>query len=157
MTTARTMHQWLDEYGESHQNAANELIHWICVPTIFFTVIGFFASIPSPVLPVIGGHLWAKAAVLLCLLFYSMGSVPLLVGVAVWCAFCLWLALWLDVNAPWPLWAICLVLFTAAWIGQFIGHNIEGKKPSFLKDVQFLMIGPAWLLSKLYTKLGIGY
>ena len=52
---------------------------------------------------------------------------------------------------------ICLVLFTGAWIGQFIGHGIEGKKPSFLKDLQFLMIGPAWLMVKVYRRLGVGY
>jgi uncharacterized membrane protein YGL010W len=56
-----------------------------------------------------------------------------------------------------PLWVISLIIFTGAWIGQFIGHKIEGKKPSFLKDVQFLLIGPAWLLSFIYKKLGISY
>jgi uncharacterized membrane protein YGL010W len=60
----------------------------------------------------------------------------------------------LAMYAPWPVWAICLTLFVVAWIGQFIGHKIEGKKPSFFKDVQFLLIGPAWLLSKVYRKAG---
>ena len=54
-----------------------------------------------------------------------------------------------------PLWAICIGIFVLAWIGQFYGHNIEGKKPSFLKDLQYLMIGPAWLMSFVYKKLGI--
>lgn len=157
MEHTRTIHHWLDEYGESHQNATNELIHWICVPTIFFCVVGFLTSIPSPVLPVVGGHLWVKAALLLTLLFYAMRSVPLFFGMAGWCGFCLWLAHLLDAGAPWPLWAICLVLFILAWVGQFIGHHIEGKKPSFLKDLQFLMIGPAWLMAKLYRRLGIRY
>lgn len=157
MSGARTIHTWLDEYGQSHRNATNELIHWICVPTIFFCVIGFLASIPAPSFPVIGGSVWVKVAVVLTLLFYAMRSMPLFVGMGLWCAFCLWSAAWLDAHAPWPLWAICLVLFIAAWIGQFIGHRIEGKKPSFLKDLQFLLIGPAWLMAKVYGRLGIGY
>ena len=157
MSDTRTIHHWLDEYGESHTHPTNELIHWICVPTIFFCVIGFLTSIPSPALPVVGGHLWAKAALLLTLVFYAMRSVPLFFGMAVWCGFCFWLAHRLEAGVPWPLWAICLVLFTAAWIGQFIGHGIEGKKPSFLKDLQFLMIGPAWLMVKVYRRLGVGY
>jgi uncharacterized membrane protein YGL010W len=70
---------------------------------------------------------------------------------------CLLAARWLDVQAPWPLWAISLVVFALAWIGQFIGHHIEGKKPSFLKDLAFLLIGPAWLLAKLYRRFGIPY
>ena len=63
----------------------------------------------------------------------------------------------LEMMAPWPVWKICLVVFVAAWIGQFIGHKIEGKKPSFLKDIVFLLIGPAWLLSKIYRKVGLPY
>lgn len=157
MSPARTMRHWLDAYGESHQNATNEAIHWICVPTIFFCVVGFLTSIPSPALPVIGGHLWLKAAMALTLLFYAMRSMPLFIGMAFWCAFCMWLSLRLDARAPWPLWAICLVLFVLAWVGQFIGHKIEGKKPSFLHDLQFLLIGPAWLMAKIYARLGIRY
>jgi uncharacterized membrane protein YGL010W len=56
-----------------------------------------------------------------------------------------------------PLWVICIVIFIVAWIGQFYGHKIEGKKPSFLKDVQFLLIGPAWLMHFVYKRLGIPY
>jgi uncharacterized membrane protein YGL010W len=58
-------------------------------------------------------------------------------------------------NAGAPITAICIALFVAAWIGQFVGHKIEGKKPSFFKDLQFLLIGPIWLLNDLYRKLGI--
>ena len=56
-----------------------------------------------------------------------------------------------------PLWRISLYIFVIAWIGQFIGHKIEGKKPSFFQDLQFLLIGPAWLLSFFYNKIGIKY
>jgi len=52
---------------------------------------------------------------------------------------------------------IYLGIFIASWIGQFIGHQIEGKKPSFLDDLKFLLIGPAWLLSFIYKKIGIKY
>ena len=153
----RAMRSWLDEYGESHTNATNELIHWICVPTIFFCVVGLLASISAPALSFVTGYLWVKLALLFTLLFYARRSFPLFIGMALWCVLCFALAVWIDQRAPWPLWSICLVLFVAAWIGQFIGHRIEGKKPSFLKDLQFLLIGPAWLMSKVYDRFGIRY
>jgi uncharacterized membrane protein YGL010W len=56
-----------------------------------------------------------------------------------------------------PLWVISLIIFFVAWIGQFYGHKVEGKKPSFLKDIQFLLIGPAWLMHFIYKRLGIPY
>ena len=60
-------------------------------------------------------------------------------------------------SLNYPLWLTSLIIFIASWAGQFYGHKIEGKKPSFFKDIQFLMIGPLWLLSKLYRKYGIPY
>jgi uncharacterized membrane protein YGL010W len=56
-----------------------------------------------------------------------------------------------------PLWLVSAIVFVVAWIGQFYGHKVEGKKPSFLKDIQFLLIGPAWLLHFIYRRLGIPY
>ena len=63
---------------------------------------------------------------------------------------------WLD-TLPWPLWLTCLVIFVVAWIGQFVGHSIEGTRPSFFKDVQFLLIGPIWLVSHVYRRLGVSF
>lgn len=54
-------------------------------------------------------------------------------------------------------WIIYLAVFVITWIFQFIGHKIEGKKPSFLKDLQFLLIGPIWLLGFILKKTGIRY
>lgn len=154
----RSIQTWFDEYGESHQDHTNKLIHWICVPTIFFCVIGLIASIPPSDVPFLGSMPWAKLVLALALLlFYLPRSLTLMIGMAAWSLFCLWLAHYLDARAPWPLWAICTVLFVAAWIGQFVGHKIEGKKPSFLKDLQFLLIGPAWLMGFIYRRLGIPY
>ena len=58
---------------------------------------------------------------------------------------------------PTSLWQACLILFVVGWLFQFIGHKVEGKKPSFFEDLQFLLIGPAWLLAAIYRKLGIRY
>jgi uncharacterized membrane protein YGL010W len=52
---------------------------------------------------------------------------------------------------------ISLVVFVLAWIGQFVGHRIEGKKPSFFEDLRFLLIGPLFVLGFLYRRLGISY
>jgi uncharacterized membrane protein YGL010W len=63
---------------------------------------------------------------------------------------------WLA-NLPWPLWLTALVIFVIAWIGQFAGHALEGKRPSFFKDVQFLLIGPLWLVAAAYRRVGLPY
>ncbi|MEJ8757515.1 Mpo1-like protein [Pontibacter sp. H259] len=159
----RPIAQWFEEYGQSHQNDTNKLIHWVCVPLIFFSIIGLLASIPSEALkqffpdalqPFV--H-FGTVVILLGLLFYLRLSVPMFVGMAIVCAIVLWLVHLVDVNFETPLWLVSLIIFVMAWIGQFYGHKVEGKKPSFLKDLQFLLIGPAWLLGFIYRKLGIPY
>ena len=152
----------LEEYGESHQNPTNKLIHWVCVPAIFFSVVGLTFSIPAgflpSALPFLGNFAnWATIALLLVMIYYISLSVPLSLGMLFFSALCLALANFLDISFPGYLWLISLAIFAIAWVVQFVGHKIEGKKPSFFKDVQFLMIGPAWLMHFIYKKIGIGY
>jgi uncharacterized membrane protein YGL010W len=154
----RAAAEWLNDYGDSHRNPTNKALHWVCVPVIAWCVLGFLWLLPFPsdIRAMHPAATWAGLAVLAASAYYAvlsprlaLGAVPLLLvflwsipGVARWQAM--------------PLWSICLLLFVAAWIGQFIGHAIEGKRPSFFKDLQFLMIGPLWLLADVYRRLGIG-
>ncbi len=155
---ARSIHQWFEDYGVSHQNPTNKAVHWICVPVIYFCVVGFLWSIPTPDLPPLtGGHVWAMLGVALVSIFYVRLSLGIMIGMALWSILCLFVCRFLELHAPWPLWVVCTTLFVAAWIGQFIGHKVEGKKPSFLHDLQFLIIGPAWLMGFIYRRLGIPY
>jgi len=152
----------LNEYGESHQNGLNKTIHWICVPLIFFSIVGLIWSIPAGILkstfPSMGNYAnWATVLLVITLLYYARLSFPLFLGMLVVVAVFSFAANWVDVNVGTPLWMVSLIIFVAAWIGQFYGHKVEGKKPSFLKDVQFLMIGPAWLMHFIFKKLGIAY
>jgi uncharacterized membrane protein YGL010W len=149
----------LDEYGESHRNPGNKLIHWICVPVIVWTVIAllwaapFPAALQSDAVPVN----WATIVMSLAMIYYISLSPRLSVGIAFFLVLLLWITAIVEHASPWPLWLVAVVLFVLAWIGQFIGHLIEGKRPSFFKDLQFLLIGPAWLMSWLYRKLGIRF
>ena len=152
----------LSEYGESHQNSLNKAIHWVCVPLIFFSIVGLIWSIPADPLkqavPSFGNYAnWATLLLVITLLYYATLSKPLFLGMAVVVIIMSYLANWVDTTFSAPLWLISLVIFVAAWIGQFYGHKVEGKKPSFFKDLQFLLIGPAWLMHFLFKKAKIAY
>lgn len=158
----RRIDELLAEYGESHQNATNKAIHWICVPLIFFSVVGLIASIPSgPIQALLGeGNPyanWATVVLVLVTVYYVTLSIPLSIGLVLFALVCVFLTNLIGTLNVAPLWAVSLGIFVVAWIGQFYGHKVEGKKPSFFKDVQFLMIGPAWLMHFIYKRLGIPY
>jgi uncharacterized membrane protein YGL010W len=154
----RTVEQWFGEYGASHTHPHNELLHILCVPAIVLSVIGFLWSIPVPaafteISPWLN---WATLTIAAAIVYYFCLSIALGVGAAVGLGILAYIVRFLETLA-WPLWLTCLVIFVVAWIGQFIGHAIEGKRPSFFKDLQFLLIGPLWLLGHLYRRLGINY
>jgi uncharacterized membrane protein YGL010W len=130
-------------YSSSHQNKTNQLIHYFCVPIIFFNVVGFIYYL-SP--------LWLTLSIVAStLVFYyrSMRSFfPLMIILYL---FCLCICYFFATTTTFL--RLNLIFFIVAWIGQFIGHKIEGKKPSFFQDLFFLMVGPAWVMKKLKTKL----
>ncbi len=154
----RTADEWLGEYGESHQDASNKLLHWICVPLIVLSLIGLLWSLPVPEAFRQISHVlnWGTAFIMAAVVYYFIMSFSLAVGMVLILGLFSVVISWLD-SLPPPLWQICVALFVLAWIGQFIGHHIEGKRPSFFRDLQFLMIGPIWLLAFVYRRLGIPY
>jgi uncharacterized membrane protein YGL010W len=154
----RTVNDWLGEYAVSHQNPTNKLLHWICVPAIVLAVMGFLVATPVPAAfaAVSPGLNWATVVAGAAIVYYLVLSPRLAAGVALAFAGLLLLTQGLT-RLPWPLWQTSLAIFVLAWIGQFIGHLIEGRRPSFFKDLQFLLIGPLWLLAAAYRRLSLRY
>lgn len=126
----KTITEWLDEYSDSHQNPTNKTLHWICVPTILFSIIGILAHFSA---------LLTTLLLVLTLIFYARLDLVLAVAMAALLLVMSWLIIILPFGK-----GFYIALFVLAWIGQFYGHKIEGKKPSFFKDLQFLLIGPLW-------------
>ena len=156
----RKIDQLFAEYAESHQNQTNKFIHWICVPLIFFTIVGFISLIPAPhfCAPYFGCISVASiVALFLVTIFYFTLSWRISLIMLLIMLFMEHFAYAINVHFKENSWIIYLSIFVITWIFQFIGHKIEAKKPSFLKDLQFLLIGPIWLLHFILKKIGIPY
>lgn len=142
---ARDIDTLLAKYGESHLNHTNELIHFVCVPVIVFSLLGIIWAVhPLLALAVSAAALW----------YYFQLSRPFAMGMLVMTALMLGL---LRALPPATVLPLSIAIFVLAWIGQFIGHKIEGRKPSFLDDLRFLLIGPLFVLSFLYRRLNVQY
>ncbi len=153
----RSVNEWFGSYAADHQNPTNRLIHWICVPAILWAAIAGLWLIP--VSSMIGRPgFWCGLVMVAAIAFYwrlshALGIAMLIVFV-VFGAFTEWLYRELGPSA---LLMLALGVFVLAWIGQFIGHLIEGRRPSFLTDLSYLLIGPAWLTGKIMRRFGIAY
>ena len=141
----RNIDTLLARYSESHRNPTNELIHFVCVPVIVFSLLGILWSLhPVLALAAVAGAMW----------YYLQLSKPFAVGMLAMSV--LMLAI-LAAMPPMTVLPLSIAVFVVAWIGQFIGHTIEGKKPSFLEDLRFLLIGPLFVLGFLYRRLKLAY
>ena len=135
----RNLQNWLDEYSLSHQNTTNKRIHSICVPAITFSILGILYSI----------NLWLTLILIsISLCFYfslslTYALIMLIVSLVM-----------LGIITLIPnILIVSIIIFVIGWILQFYGHHLEGKKPSFFKDTQFLLIGPLWVIHKFKQSL----
>jgi len=144
-STPRDIDVLLARYAESHRNPVNELIHFVCIPAIVFSLLGILWAI-HPVVAVL--------VVAAALVYYVKLSRPFALGMAAMAAVMLGL---LNMLPEGTVLVTSIGVFVLAWIGQFIGHHIEGKKPSFFDDLRFLLIGPLFVLSFLYRRMRLAY
>jgi uncharacterized membrane protein YGL010W len=160
----RPVDVYFNTYAESHQHPTNKLIHWICVPLITFSLVGLVWSLPFPHLEFLGKYNgfvnWASFLIAFSIYYYTrlspMLSYLMLLATFLFAYFIVQLEK-VELSGGPALWQVSLVIFIISWIGQFIGHKIEGKKPSFITDLKFLLIGPIWLLHIPLKKAGIRY
>ena len=149
----KSQEQWFSEYAESHQHSTNQKIHYICVPSIYFSIVGMLMSIPTGLVtetfgfsnPVLGN--WASIIIGILMFFYIRLSLKTFILMAVFSLVSIYGNYYISQFLP--LLYTSIAIFVIAWIGQFYGHKLEGKKPSFFKDLQFLLIGPAWVFEKM--------
>jgi uncharacterized membrane protein YGL010W len=140
----RKVDELFERYGESHRHPTNEAIHWICVPLITWSVLAALWAL-SPAVAYVG--------IALSVAFYAWLSPQIAIGMLAFFALMVYPLTLLGSSTL----AVAVAVFVVAWIGQFVGHAIEGRKPSFFEDLKFLLIGPAWLLHFVYRRAGIPY
>lgn len=152
---------WIEEYSDNHQHPVNKRIHLFCIPLLYLGTIGLITSIPHHFIDKIFpdavryfSH-FGSIAVIIVLAYYLNFSIMLFFGMMIKSAIILWIVYQIEYNQSLPLWLISLLIFAVGLAGQFLGHRIEGARPSFLNNIWFLFISPAWLICNIYRKIGL--
>lgn len=148
------VNEWNEEYAKYHKNKTNKIIHWICIPLIMFSLLGLLSLMTLFTYNSVSiSALWFF--IIFAIGYYIKLSKSLALGMSIVSICFIYFIELINQNFINQKFEIFLGIFIISWIGQFIGHKIEGKKPAFVKDLQFLLIGPLWLLSYIYEKLDI--
>lgn len=150
----RSMREWLDSYSQDHQHPINRVLHWICVPLIVWSALALLWTAPVPPSLLRPGA-WAVFSIVLAFAWYWKRShrlgAALLIALAIFALSCAWV---FQQLVPMHMRWLAIAVFAVAWIGQFVGHLFEGKRPSFFTDLAYLLVGPAWLMDKLLNRIG---
>jgi len=152
----REIERLINHYGESHQNKTNVLIHAIAVPSIFFVTLGLLWSIPTPEFMTTMKVTWAHVFIIPSLYYYFKLSGPIGAAMTLMCIAAVGGIKLLEMYNI-SVWQFSLVLFVLMWVLQFVGHKIEGKKPSFFEDLRYLLVGPAWWWVHWLKRMNIHY
>lgn len=151
------MAQLFSNYSDDHRHPINQVIHVLAVPAIAWSVIALLWCLP-PLITWFTPGIWAAVAMFAAWCWYNRHSRALGLGMLVFFFLSAVLCrLLVELGGTGLLWPIALGVFVLAWLAQFIGHHLEGRRPSFLTDLTYLLVGPAWVLAKGYRRLGWRY
>lgn len=151
------MAQLFSNYSDDHRHPINQVIHVLAVPAIAWSVIALLWCLP-PLITWFTPGIWAAVAMFAAWSWYNRHSRALGLGMLVFFFLSAVLCrLLVELGGNGLLWPIALGVFVLAWVAQFIGHHLEGRRPSFLTDLTYLLVGPAWVLAKGYRRLGWRY
>ena len=147
-------HRQLASYAQCHRDPHNCATHFVGIPMLFLAVILPLQALPVRIgqhevplaivlsLPAIVGWLWldlrlgAALLLLLCPLFIAAALIVRHGHVLTWCS--------------------AAVLFVVGWAFQLVGHAVfECRRPAFVDDLSYALIGPMFVVAKLLVSLGL--
>jgi uncharacterized membrane protein YGL010W len=150
----RTLDDWLEQYGRTHKHPSNQAIHMVCVPLIFLSLVALLTRVVFFEVAGFGEVTAAWVLIAAACVFYvrlSWFYALLIVGAAVAASAASQVAFlrWGDGFTM-----LSGLIFVLSWIGQFVGHRIEGAKPAFFDDLLFLFVGPVWVFEEIRGRRG---
>ena len=149
---------WLSHFEDTHRDLRNPVVYWAAVPVVVVGTVGLLWSLPVPdeffeISPLLN---WGTAFLMAAAVYYFIISVSLAIGMLPFVIGVAGIQMWLTASG-YPLFRLSLGLLVAGIIGLWFGHRNQNGLRAVLDDLQFMMIGPAWLLSVLYRRIGIPF
>jgi len=148
--------EWLTRYGASHAEIASPLVYWTAVPLVVLGTVGLLWSLPVPdrfyaISPLVN---WGSLFLMVATIYYFIISVPLAIGMLPFVMGIASIQIWLEASPHSPI-QVAAGFLVAGIFGLLLGRRGKRVLIRVLQDLQLMMIGPAWLLSVLYRRMGI--
>jgi hypothetical protein len=147
---------WLTEFGERQAQARFPAVYWLSLLLLLIGTVALLWSLPVPeafreISPALN---WGTAFLMAAAVYYFIISLPLGSGMILFVLGVAAVQTWLA-GLSVPLAYTGSVITGVATAGLFFGHYGTGGIFAVLRDIQLVMIAPAWALSRVYRRLGI--
>jgi hypothetical protein len=148
---------WLEAYGRGPARLDAGLLIWVCVPLSVFGLTGLLWSLPVPEIFSDAAVLnWGTIFLMATVVYYFIVSINLAFGALPFIVLDVAVVSWLDNLEP-SLWPVSAAMLLSAAAVQLVAERLRGRSISLIRDLQYLMLGPLWLLAAVYRRLGIPY
>ena len=149
---------WLERYETNHRDLSWPWVFWAGVPMLILGAVGLLWNLPVPpefyeISPLLN---WGSAFLMVAAVYYFIISLSLAIGLLPFVLGIAFMQMWLLQSDYSPT-RVSASLLAAGAIGLWLGHRNERGFAPFFEDLQTVMIGPAWLLSVLYKRVGIPF
>jgi uncharacterized membrane protein YGL010W len=153
-----TVDEWADQFGRLRASAPSALSAWLGIPIVITALIGLLWAIPVPDIltdasPVINA---ATLFIMASFVYYCILSIPLAIGGLLFLISAAIPSAWLDQTEQ-PLWPVAAGVFVIAFAWQLTETRRATGRLLVLRNLQYVMLGPIWLLRGLYRRAGLRY
>ena len=147
---------WLERFDESHRRLTLPGLYSVSALMVVTGTVGLLWALPVPeefhsISPLLN---WGSAFLMAAAVYYFIISLSLAIGLLPFVVALAAVHLWLSTSAYSGL-RISLSLLIVGIIGIAIGQQRGSGLRGVMRDLQHMMIAPAWMLSLVYRRIGI--
>ena len=147
---------WLERFDKTHRQLTLPGLYSVSVLMVVTGTVGLLWTLPVPaefqsISPLLN---WGSAFLMAAAVYYFIISLSLAIGLLPFVVALAAVHLWLSTSGYSGL-RVSLSLFVVGIIGIAVGQQRGSGALGVLLDLQHMMIAPAWMLSRIYRRIGI--
>ena len=150
--------EWADRYGALRTSGPTAANAWLGIPLVLMALLGMLWSIPmpdalsQPSAAINAATMWVMAS----FVYYCILSIRIALGSLLLLVVLMLPSAWLE-RAGLPIWPFASALFAPAFAWQLVETRRATGKLRIFANMQYLMLGPVWLLRAVYRRAGVPY
>jgi uncharacterized membrane protein YGL010W len=158
MNAHTTVDDWADEFGRLRSSGPQAVAAWLGIPLVIASLLGLLWIAPAPTVltdasPAIN---LATLFIMAAFVYYCILSIRLALGGLVFLLAAATPSALLE-HASVPTGLLAGAVFAASFAWQLLETRRATGRFEILRNLQYVMLGPIWLLRAVFRRAGVEY